>query len=101
MANVPTPEFQKLRSNLVESLRLVKENTIQHPDADAVREYISGILAATTCVAGCTPESVGGSPRWTLNVQNMKDTKEKSPPASERKADVWRPVWSIHRSYTT
>jgi hypothetical protein len=43
MANVPTPEYQKLWSNLIESLRLEYENAIQqNPDADAVIERVPG-----------------------------------------------------------
>jgi hypothetical protein len=45
MANVHTPEFQKLWSNLIESLRLEYENTVQqHPDSDAVMELVRGVL---------------------------------------------------------
>jgi hypothetical protein len=55
MANVPTPEFQKLCSNLTKSLRLEYENAIQHPDADAVMERVRGVLTAIARLAGRTP----------------------------------------------
>jgi hypothetical protein len=76
MANVTTLEFQKLWSNLIESLRLEHENTAQqHPDADAVMELVRGVLTAIVRLAGYTPASVGESPKWTLIVQNMADTR--------------------------
>lgn len=53
MANEPTPEFQKLWSNLTEPLRLQYENTIQHPDANSVIEHVCGVLTAIACLAGC------------------------------------------------
>jgi hypothetical protein len=60
MANVPTPEFQKLWSNLIESLRWEYENTVQqHPDADAVMERVHKVITAIAQVAGCTVASVG------------------------------------------
>jgi hypothetical protein len=65
MANVPTQEFQKLWSNLTESLRLEYENTIkQHPDTDAVMERVRGVLTAIALLTGCTPASVTESPKW-------------------------------------
>jgi hypothetical protein len=46
-ANVPTPEFQKFWSNLIESLKREYENTIkQFPDADAVMETAREVLTA-------------------------------------------------------
>jgi hypothetical protein len=71
MVNVPTPEFQKLWSNLIESLRLEYENFIQHPDCDSVMERVSGVLTAIAHIAGCTPASAGESPKWALIVHNM------------------------------
>jgi hypothetical protein len=73
-ANVHTSEFQKLWSNLIESLKREYENTTQHPHVDAVMERVRGILTAIARLAGCTPASVGESPKWTLFVQNMADT---------------------------
>jgi hypothetical protein len=62
MANVPTPEFQKLWTNLIECPRLEYENTIhQQPDADAVIERVRGVLTVIIRLARCTPASVGGS----------------------------------------
>jgi hypothetical protein len=74
MANMLTPEFQKLWSNLIKSLKLEYENTIQHIDADAVMEHVLEVLRAIARLAGCTPASVGESPKWTVIVQNMADT---------------------------
>jgi hypothetical protein len=60
MANVPTPEFQKLCSNLIQSLRLDFETTIQqHPYANVVMERVLGVLTAIVRIAGCTHASVG------------------------------------------
>jgi hypothetical protein len=75
MANVHTPEFQVFWPNLIDSLRLEYENTIkQHPDANAVVEHVRGVLTASVRLAGCTPASVGESPKWTLIVENIADT---------------------------
>jgi DNA primase large subunit len=60
MADVPTPEFQKLWSNLIESLMLEHENaTEQYPDA--VMEHVHDVLTAIAHLEGCTPVSVGES----------------------------------------
>jgi hypothetical protein len=73
MAKVPVPEFQNLWSNLIVATRLEYENAIQqHPDAYAVMERVRGVLAAIPCPAGCTPASVGDSPKWTLFVQTWR-----------------------------
>jgi hypothetical protein len=73
---VPTPEFQKLRSNVTESLRLEYENTIQqHHDTGVLMEPVCGVDAAIARLAGCAPASVGESPKYTLIVQNMADTR--------------------------
>jgi hypothetical protein len=72
MAIVPPPEFKKLRSNQIESLRLeYKEVMKHHPDADAVMERVHGILIDISRLAGRTPASLGESPKLTLIVQNM------------------------------
>jgi hypothetical protein len=56
MANVSTSEFQKIWSNLIESLRLENENTMQqNPDADAVMEGVHGVLTTIALLAECTP----------------------------------------------
>jgi hypothetical protein len=74
MANVPTPEFQKLWSNLIDSLRLEYKNTMQqHPDA--VMKLVCGVLTDIAHLAECNPVSVGRSPNWTLIVQNIMDTR--------------------------
>jgi hypothetical protein len=74
MANVPIPEFQKLWSNLIEYLRLEYENTIQHPDWDAVMEHECRVLITITRLAGCTPASVSKSSKWILIIENMAQT---------------------------
>jgi hypothetical protein len=52
------------------------ENTIeQHPDADAVMERVRGVLSAIARLEGYTLGSVGESPKWTLIVQNMAETR--------------------------
>jgi hypothetical protein len=51
MANILTTEFQKLWSNLIESLRLECESKIQNPDTDAVKELVRRILTEITCLA--------------------------------------------------
>jgi hypothetical protein len=65
MANVPTLEFQKLWSNLTESLRLkyTYDNNIQHPYANAVMESVCRVLTTIACLAGCAPSSVSESPK--------------------------------------
>jgi hypothetical protein len=91
MVNVPTPEFQKLWSNLIGSLRLEYENTIpQHPDADAVTERVCGALIVIPRLAGCTPASVGASSKWTLFAQNMAVTRRDLHQFLQRKAVVQR-----------
>jgi hypothetical protein len=76
MINVHTPEFHKLWSYLIKSLRLKYENSIQqHPDANAVMEHVRGVLTPIARLAGCTPESVGESPKSSLIVQNMADIR--------------------------
>jgi hypothetical protein len=75
MSNVPTPEFQNFWSKQIESLRSEYGKVIrQHPDAEGVMERINGVLIAIARLAGCTPASVGESPKWNLIVQNMADT---------------------------
>jgi hypothetical protein len=77
MTNVPTPQLQKLWSNMTDSLRLEYENTIQQdPDADAVMERVRGVLTAIARLVGCTPASAGESPKWALIVQNMADIRK-------------------------
>jgi hypothetical protein len=77
MANVPTPEFQKLWSNLIKPLRLEYENTIQqHSDANSVTEHVCGVLTAIACLAGCTPISVSKSAKLT---QTNKQTNKQTP----------------------
>jgi hypothetical protein len=84
MANVLTPEFQKLWSNLIESLRLEYENTLQqHPDADAVMECVHGVLTIISC-----PASVDESPKWTLIIQNVAYTRRDLHQLKKRKAAV-------------
>jgi hypothetical protein len=64
MAKLPTPKFQKLWSNLTESLRLEYESTIQqHPEADAVMERVCGVLTAIARLVECSPASVGERPK--------------------------------------
>jgi hypothetical protein len=76
MANVSTPGFQNLWPKLIVTLRLEYENSIQqHPDTDVVMERVRGVLASIPRLAGCTPASVGESPKWTLIVQNMADIR--------------------------
>jgi hypothetical protein len=57
MANVLISEFQKLLSNLTESLRLEYKNTTQHPDPDVVMKLVHGVLTAIARLAECTPVS--------------------------------------------
>jgi hypothetical protein len=88
MANVPTPEFQKLWSNLIESLRLAYENTIQeHPDADAVMEHVQEVHTVIAFLAGCTPVSWWKS-KMDFNCPKHDGHQEESPPVSERTAAV-------------
>jgi hypothetical protein len=75
VANVPTPEFQKLWSNQIEYLRLGYENTLQHHDADDVMEHVRGVLTGIARLTGCTSASVVESSKWTLISQNMADTR--------------------------
>jgi hypothetical protein len=97
MANAPTPEFQKLSSNLIESLRLEYENTIQqHPDTDAVVGWVHGVLTTIACLAGCTPASVNERPKWTLIAQNMGGTRRNLHQILKGKAAVYRTVFSVH-----
>jgi hypothetical protein len=74
MANVPTQEFQKLWSNLIEYLRLEYKNTIQHPDWDAVMEHECKVLIAITRLVGCTPASVSESLKLIPIIENMAQT---------------------------
>jgi hypothetical protein len=63
MANVPTPELQKLWSNLTESLSLKYENIIQqHPEADVVMELVRGVVV-TARLAGSIRASIGAKVR--------------------------------------
>jgi hypothetical protein len=75
MANVSTPGFQKFLSSQIEYLRLEYRDIVQDHEADAVIERVRGVLIAIARLAGCTPASVGESPKWTLIVQNMAETK--------------------------
>jgi hypothetical protein len=75
MANVPTSRFRKFWSNQIKSLRFEHRATIQHPHLDAAMERVREVLVATAHIAGCTSSSVGGSPKWTLIVQNMAGTR--------------------------
>jgi hypothetical protein len=71
MANVPTTEFQKIWSILINSLKLEYEDTIQqHLDADAIMERVRGVPSAIARIA-----SVSGSPKWALIVQNVGCTR--------------------------
>jgi hypothetical protein len=65
MANIPTPEFQKLWSNLIESLRLEYENTVQQHPNNAVMNLVCGVLTHVAHLAQCILVSVGKSPKWT------------------------------------
>jgi hypothetical protein len=78
MTNIPTPEFQKLRSNLIEYLMLECENTVQYTNADAVMKRVRRVLRAIAHLEGCTPLSV--------SVCGGGEYQEESPPASEREA---------------
>jgi hypothetical protein len=52
VANVPTPEFQKFSSKLIESLKRENENiTQQDPDTDALMERVRGIFTAIAGLA--------------------------------------------------
>lgn len=67
IANVPTPEFQKLWSNLIEFMRLEYDIT-QYPDVDTAMEPVRGVFI-TVCLEECTLASVSESLKWTLIVQ--------------------------------
>jgi hypothetical protein len=72
------------------------ENTgQQHPDADAVMEPVRGVLTAIACLAGCTPALVGGSPKWTLIVQNMADTMRNFRQVLKEK-QLYRAQYGVH-----
>jgi hypothetical protein len=72
MANVPTPEFQKSWQHRIESVRLECRNTVpQLSDTDAVMELVRAIVH----LAGCTSASLGGSPKWTLAVKDLAETR--------------------------
>jgi hypothetical protein len=75
MANLPTSEFQNLWSNKIESLVLEYGDTVQHLDAEPVTERVRGVLIAIAHLAERTPAAVGENPKWTLNVQNMAETR--------------------------
>jgi hypothetical protein len=52
------------------------ENAIhQYPDADAVMKRIRGVITAIARLAICDHASVGESPKWTLIVQIIADTR--------------------------
>jgi hypothetical protein len=87
MANVPTPEFQKLRPNLIESGDTIQ----QHPNAEVLMECVGRVPIAIACFAKCTIASVGESLKWTLIILNMVDT---------RRILHQCPVWSVHRGAT-
>jgi hypothetical protein len=76
MANVPSPEFQKLWPNVIESLRLeYGDTTQQYLNTEVVMERVCWVLIAIACLAECTPASVGESSKWTLIILNMVDTR--------------------------
>jgi hypothetical protein len=96
MAIVPTLEFQKLWSNLTESLRLKYENNIQHPYANAVMESVCKVLTTIACLEGCAPSSVSESLKWILIVQNMVDTRR-----NLQQFLKWKQLYStMYRVYT-
>jgi hypothetical protein len=84
-----------------ESLRLEYENAIQqHPDANAAMERVRGVLTAIARLAGRTPASVGRSPKWTLIVQNMADTRRNLHQLLKGKQLCSVLLWSVHRGAT-
>jgi hypothetical protein len=61
---------------MIEYLRLEYEMTIQqNPDAYTLMELVGGVFIAIARLEGYTLASVGESPKWTLIVQNMTDTR--------------------------
>jgi hypothetical protein len=65
MVNVPAPDFQKLWSNQIASLRSeYKEAIQQHPNAGGVMERVRVVLTDFASLARCTPVFVGESPQW-------------------------------------
>jgi hypothetical protein len=89
MANVSTPEIQKIWSNLTASLRLGNENTMQqNPGADTVMEGLRGVLTTIACIAECTPYVSQQKSETDCNCSKYGGHQEESPPASGRKAAV-------------
>jgi hypothetical protein len=88
MANVPSSEFQKLWSNLIEYLRLEHENLIQqHPGSDAVIELVRGVFTAIARLVGST-HCVSLRKSEMDSNPSKRGHQEESPPVSERKAAV-------------
>jgi hypothetical protein len=95
MANVSTPEFLNMWSNLIQSLKLEYENTVQqNPDTDAVMECVCGVLVAIARLAECTPMC-----QWKgeieCNCPKHCRNHDESQPASEIEAAVWGPAWRL------
>jgi hypothetical protein len=75
MANIPTPGFQKLWSDQIESLRLESGSIIrQEPGAEFVIKCLRGVLNAIARLERGTPAAVRESPKWTLIVGNTAGT---------------------------
>jgi hypothetical protein len=78
MANVPTPEFQKLWSNKIECLgREYKDAIQQHSDAGGVMERVHRVLIDIACLVEYTPHSIGESSKWAEVVTNAAETSIK------------------------
>jgi hypothetical protein len=74
MANVPAPDFQKIWSNHIASLRREYKDAIQqYPDAGGVMTRVHVLLIDIIHLLGCTPATVGESPQRT-NVLNDAET---------------------------
>jgi hypothetical protein len=74
MVHVPSPDFQKLWSNQIASLRSEYKDAIQqHPDAGGVMERVHVVLTNIARLARCTPVYVGESPQCT-EVMNAVET---------------------------
>jgi hypothetical protein len=58
-------------------------------------ERVRGVLTATDRLAGCTPVSVGGSPKWTLIVQNMADTR-RNPHRLLKWKQLYSALYGVH-----
>jgi hypothetical protein len=89
MANIPIPEFQKLWSNLIESLKLEYENTVQqHPDSDAVVKRICGALTPIARLVECTRRVSQRTSEMDSNLPKRGENQEESQLTSERKATI-------------